>query len=76
MADHNPLFDQPKSKLKPKYPIGDRADLNIIQTAYHEQMDYIVTKNLEPFRSLVNKLQTERAAKLRVISNEDLLKFL
>jgi hypothetical protein len=65
MADHDPLFDQPKSKLKANHPVGDRGDLNIIITAYCEEMDYIVTKNLKPFGRLVNRLQTDRGMKLK-----------
>jgi hypothetical protein len=76
MADYDPLFDQPKSKLTANRPLGNRADLNIIRTAYYKNMDYIVTNNNNPFSSLVKRLQVERGSKLEVISNINLPKFL
>lgn len=34
LADHDPLFDQPNSKLTSSRPVGNRGDLNITITAY------------------------------------------
>lgn len=77
MTEHDPLFDQPKSKRTRSHPLGDLGDIDIIRTAYYLDMDYIVTDNNEPpFSTLVKKLQTDRNAKLKVISNTDLLGFL
>ena len=77
MADHDPLFDQPKSRLKPNRPLGDRGDLNIIRSAYHENMDYIVTDDAKgPFTRIVEKLQVDRGAKLKVMSSSQLSQFL
>jgi hypothetical protein len=74
--EHDPLFDQLKSKLTDSHPLGDRGDLEIIRTAYYKKMDCIVTKNKEPFTSLVKQLQVERGSKLKVISHTDLPAFL
>jgi hypothetical protein len=76
-ADHDPLFDQPNSKLTSSHPVGHRGDLNIIITAYHENMDYILTDdNKEPFTNIVKELQVNRGAKLKVIPNNQLSQFL
>jgi hypothetical protein len=77
LVDHDSLFDQPNSKLTDSHPVGHRGDLNIIRTAYHENMDYIVTDdNEEPFTDIVNELQVNRGAKLKVIANNQLSQFL
>jgi hypothetical protein len=77
LADHDPLFDQPNSKLTSSRPVGHRGDLNIIITAHYENMDYIVTDdNKEPFTNKVKELQVNRGAKLKIIYNNQLSQFL
>jgi hypothetical protein len=77
LEEHDRLFDQPKSKLTESHPLGDLGDIDIIRTAYNKDMDYIVTDNREPpFSTLVKRLQMDRTAKLKVISNTNLLDFL
>lgn len=77
LTEHDSLFDQPKSKRTKSHPLGDLGDIEIIRTAYYMDMDYIVTDNKEPpFSTRVEQIQSERNAKLKVISNTDLLSFL
>jgi hypothetical protein len=76
LEEHDPLFDQSKSKLTKSHPLGDLGDVDIIRTAYYKNIDYIVTDNKKPFGTLVKRLQIDCGAKLKVISNANLSGFL
>ena len=76
LGAHDPLFDQPRSKLTKRRPLGDRGDLDIIHTAHYNNIDYVVTDDKNPFRNIVKQLQIQLSSKLKVISNIDLPMFL
>jgi hypothetical protein len=71
-SDGDPIFDQPKEKLTASHPIGDRADLSIIQTAFYEKLDYIASDDNGVFPRMLERLRTERGSNLRCITNSEL----
>lgn len=71
-GDGDPIFDQARDKFTTSHPNGERADLSIIETAFHEKMDYIVTDNKQPFKNMIERLQKERSSTLQLITNAEL----
>jgi hypothetical protein len=64
------------TKVNMKHPLKNKADLLTFYTAIKENMNYLVTENMDDFKKPLELFKRERNTKLQIIHSTDLEKLL
>jgi hypothetical protein len=59
-----------------KHPLKNKADLLTIHTAIKEDMDFLITGNIDHFKKPLELFKAESGTKLQLKNNTDLEKLL
>ena len=76
VSDNDAQLLEALTKVNSKLPLKNKADLLIIYTAIKENIDFLVTDDIDDFEKPLELFRKERGTKLELRSNGDIKDFL